>query len=470
MATFLQDDFLLTTDTARKLYHDYAATQPIVDYHCHVSPREIYENRHFENITQVWLAADHYKWRLMRANGVAEFYITGGASDWEKFKKFAQTLPRAIGNPMYHWCHMELKNYFGYTGVLNADTAGEVWEQTGRKLREKNFGVREMIRMSNVAFIGTTDDPSDPLVWHRKLADDAAMQTVVSPSFRPDNALHIYKPGWKTYMQKLSAAAGVDIHDLASLKAALTIRMAYFDTCGCKASDHGLDYLFFRQAGEQTTDAIMKKALAGEAVTKEEAETFQTNLLFFCAEEYHRLNWVMQLHYNCLRNPNTVMFRKLGPDAGFDCIGLHNGCKALAQILDTLYAKDKLPRVILYSLDAGENAFLDVLLGSFQGSDVPGKLQHGSAWWFHDNQQGMRDHMTSLANHGILGNFIGMLTDSRSFLSYARHEYFRRILCQFLGQWVENGEYPDDLATLGAMVKDICYNNAKRYFRLETKL
>lgn len=469
MTKFLKDDFLLTTKTAKKLYHDYAAKQPIVDYHCHVSPKEIFEDKHFENITQVWLSGDHYKWRLMRSNGVDEYYITGPSSDWEKFEKFAQTLPRAIGNPLYHWCHMELKNYFGYDGVLNADTAAEVWELTGKKLREENLGVREMIRMSNVAFVGTTDDPIDTLEWHKKIADDPGITTVVGPSFRPDNALNINKPTWKAYMEKLSAAAAIEITDLASLKAVLTARLEHFDRNGCKASDHGLDYVFYQEGSEEEVDAIVKKGLAGEPVSNDEAEILKTNLLLFCAREYHRLGWVMQLHYNCLRNPNTAMFNKLGADTGFDCIGPHNGANALAKILDALYVTDQLPRTILYSLDAGDNAFLDVLLGAFQGSDVPGKIQHGSAWWFNDNKQGMRDQMISLANLSILGNFVGMLTDSRSFLSYARHEYFRRILCQLFGEWVENGEYPDDLVALGAIVNDICYNNAMRYFRLEAK-
>ena len=468
MGEFLTDDFLLTTRTARRLYHDYAENQPIVDYHCHVSPREIYEDRHFENITQIWLAGDHYKWRLLRANGVDENEITGSASDWEKFAQFARTLPRAIGSPLYHWCHMELKTYFGYDGVLNADTAREVWELTGKTLRQRDFGVREILRHSNVVFIGTTDDPIDSLQWHKQIAEDPAIGTVVSPTFRPDHALEIAKPGWRDYIQKLSAAAGIAIGNLASLQAALAARMAYFAGAGCRASDHGLDYVCCREGSEQAADAVIQKALAGAVVTGQEAELVKTRLLLFCAEQYHRLGWVMQLHFNCLRNPNTAMFRRLGADAGFDCIAPHNGAAALARLLDRLYQQDRLPRSILYSLDPGDNTVLDALIGAFQGG-VPGKLQHGSAWWFNDHKQGIRDHLTSLASQSVLGNFVGMLTDSRSFLSYVRHAYFRRILCQLLGQWVENGEYPADFAALEEIVRDICCRNALHYFSLEAE-
>ncbi len=465
----MDSDFLLTTETAKILYHDYAAKMPIVDYHCHVSPKEIFEDRHFENISQVWLSGDHYKWRLMRSDGVDEYYITGGASDREKFQKFAEALPKAIGNPLYHWCHLELKNYFGYEGVLNGDTAEEVWNLTEKKLREENLGVRALIEQSNVAFIGTTDDPADSLEWHEKIAADDTFKTVVGPSFRPDKALNIDKTGWKEYIALLSEVSGIEITGINSLKDALHKRIEHFDAHGCKASDHGLDHMVFALADDDTLNEIVAKGLAGESVSSSEAAMLKTALLIFCAEEYVRFGWVMQIHYNCLRNPNTVMFNKLGPDTGFDCIGPENGAKALASLLDVLNSRDSLPKTILYSLDAGDNAFLDTLIGSFQGTEVPGKLQHGSAWWFNDNKQGMRDQLTSLANLSMLGNFIGMLTDSRSFLSYTRHEYFRRILCGLFGEWVENGEYPCDIHSLGKMIEDISYKNAVRYFRLEDK-
>lgn len=464
---FMDKDFLLSSPTAQKLYHDFAAAMPIVDYHCHVSPKEIYEDKHFENIAQVWLAGDHYKWRIMRSNGVEEHYITGDATDREKFQKFAESLPRAIGNPMYHWCHLELKNYFGYEGVLNGDTAEEVWKLTAEKLKSADMGVRGLIAKSNVAFIGTTDDPTDSLVWHKKIAEDETMKTVVGPSFRPDKALNIDKAGWKEYLETLSQVSGITVDGLDTLENALRSRMEHFDAHGCKASDHGLDKMIYRLADRNTADAVIKKVLAGGTASPEEAEVVKSVLLLFCAGEYHRLGWVMQLHYNCLRNPNTEMFVKLGPDTGFDCIGPHNGSAELAKLLDTLYVADSLPRTILYSLDASDNAFLDTLIGSFQGPSIRGKMQHGSAWWFNDNKQGMRDQLISLANLSLLGNFVGMLTDSRSFLSYTRHEYFRRILCDLIGSWIENGEYPDDMTVAGGLVQDICYYNAMRYFRLE---
>ena len=466
MTAFLTEDFLLSTPTARRLYTDYAAGMPIIDYHCHVSPREIYEDKRFENITELWLGGDHYKWRLMRSNGVEERYITGDAPAYDKFVKFAEVLPRAIGNPMYHWCHLELKRYFGYEGVLNASTAPAVWKLCEEKLKEPHMSVRGIIRQSGVKFIGTTDDPVDSLEYHRLIGEDKSFDTVVAPSFRPDKALNIDKAGWQDYMATLSRVTGVAIDSMESLKFALSERMDHFKAHGCRASDHGLDYMVYAEADEETLNGILQKGLAGEPVTAAEAEAFKTALLVFCAEAYTRLGWVMQIHYNCLRNPNSAMMARLGPDTGFDCIGPNDGCRKLARLLDRLYGEDALPRTVIYSLDASDNAFIDALIGAFQGTDIPGKLQHGSAWWFNDHKQGMRDQLVSLANLSLLGNFVGMLTDSRSFLSYTRHEYFRRILCGLMGEWVENGEYPADMDTLGTLVSDICYENAKRYFRL----
>lgn len=467
MKAFMDENFLLTSGTAERLYA-FCAHLPIVDYHCHVSPKEIYEDKKFENITQAWLYGDHYKWRLMRSNGVEERYITGEAGDKEKFLAFAATLPKAIGNPLYHWCHLELKKYFGYNGVLSEKTAEEVWELTLEKLKDENMGVRGLIEQSNVAFIGTTDDPADSLEWHEKLALDKSMKTVVAPSFRPDKALHIEKAGWKEYIAKLSSVSGVTIDGMDALKRALSRRIDYFAAHGCKASDHGLDYFVFEESEEGETDEIVKKGLAGTRITQEEGDKVKTELLLFCAGEYVRAEFVMQLHFNCLRNPNTKMLQKLGADTGFDVIGPHNGSAALCKFLDRAN-ETGLPRTVLYSLDSGDNAFLDSVIGAFQSSEIAGKLQHGSAWWFNDNKQGMREQMISLANLGVLGNFIGMLTDSRSFLSYTRHEYFRRILCSLIGEWVENGEYPDDSEQLRSLVGDICYHNAKRYFNLEEK-
>ena len=469
LTTFLNEDFLLRTATARQLYHEYAQNMPIVDYHCHVSPREIYENRRFDNLTEVWLGGDHYKWRLMRANGVEERFITGDAPDREKFQKFAETLPKAIGNPMYHWCHLELKRYFGYDGVLSGATAQQVWDLTRTVLVRPDMGVRGMIRRSNVAFIGTTDDPADSLEWHEKLAADPDFDVIVAPSFRPDKALNLDKPGWQTYIDRLAKAADVEIDGLDALETALRRRMERFAALGCRASDHGLDAMTYRPMPRKAVDEIVRRGLAGEPTTKEDADALRTELMCFCAGEYVRLGWAMQIHYNCLRNPNTAMLKELGPDTGFDCIGPDNGSRALAALLDALYASKRLPRTILYSLDGNDDAFLDSLIGAFQGAELPGRLQHGSAWWFNDHREGMRKQLISLANLGLLGNFIGMLTDSRSFLSYVRHEYFRRILCDLIGEWVENGEYPADMDALGEMVKDISYRNAARYFGLEDR-
>jgi len=467
MKKFMDKDFLLTTPTASKLFHEFAEGMPIVDYHCHVSPKEIYEDVRFENITQAWLKGDHYKWRLMRSNGVNEKYITGDATDREKFQKFAEALPRAIGNPMYHWCHLELQRYFGYEGILNGETAEEVWNLTCEKLKEPDMSVRGLIKQSKVAFIGTTDDPIDSLEWHRLIKEEGKLSATVAPSFRPDKALNIDKAGWKEYIATLSEVAGIKIDGIESLKAALKSRIEFFNEMGCRASDHGLDRMIFAEASDKEIDKIIKAGLKGKSVSDEDAEKLKTCLLLFCAKEYNRLGWVMQLHYNCMRNPNSAMFNKLGPDSGFDCIGPNNDSTKLAKVMDTLYAANGLPRTIIYSLDGSDNAFIDTLIGSFQGDDINGKIQHGSAWWFYDTLQGMRDQLKSLASLSILGNFVGMLTDSRSFLSYTRHEYFRRILCQLIGEWVEGGEYPYDEAQLKKIVEGICCNNALKYFRLE---
>lgn len=466
MVSFLSDDFLLSNPTAIKLYHSYAAHMPIVDYHCHIDPKEIYEDRRFDNLAQVWLGGDHYKWRIMRANGVEEFYITGGASDWEKFEKFAQTLPRCIGNPMYHWCHLELKNFFGYTGVLNEKTAREVWELANDKLRhDPLLTARGLIRRSNVVMVGTTDDPCSDLRYHELLAQ-SDFETKVCPSFRPDLALNLHKPGFPAYIAKLSEASGVQIRSAADVAQALSARIAFFDAHGCRASDHGLDYVMYREATREQIEESFQKALRGEKLTAEEIEGYQTYLLLHCGREYARMGWVMQLHFSCMRNPNSRAFATLGADTGFDSMAVSDSCVALYALMDAWEREGKLPKTILYSLNPRDDAWIDTLIGAFQDASIPGKIQHGSAWWFNDNKTGMVNQLTSLANLSILGNFVGMLTDSRSFLSYARHEYFRRILCNLLGTWVENGEYPDDMEFLGTLVQDICTNNAMRYFRL----
>lgn len=466
MQKFLSDDFLLNNETAKTLYHDYAKNKPIIDYHCHIDPQEIYEDRRFENLAQIWLGGDHYKWRIMRSNGVDEYYITGDAPDREKFQKFAECLPRCIGNPMYHWCHLELKNYFGYEGVLNGETAQQVWDLSLEKLaNDVSMSARGLILKSNVMMVGTTDDPCSDLKWHKALKDES-FEVSVCPSFRPDPALNIHKPGFVDYIKKLSDTVGYEISTLDDVKKALSDRIDYFDKLGCRASDHGLDYVMFNRASDSEINAIFKNALSGKPVNREQAEAYQTALLIYCATMYAKHGWVMQLHFSCMRNPNSKMLSTLGPDTGFDCIAVTDSCEATYKLMDALESTNALPKTILYSLNPADDEWIDTLLGAFQSSEIAGKIQHGSAWWFNDNKVGMQNQLTSLANLGILGNFVGMLTDSRSFLSYARHEYFRRILCNLLGTWVENGEYPDDIDFVGSLVEDICTNNAKRYFNL----
>ena len=467
MEPFLSKDFLLDTPVARQLFHKFAEQQPIIDYHCHIDPKDIWEDTRFDNMTQVWLGGDHYKWRLMRSNGVDERYITGDADPREKFQKFAESLPRAIGNPMYHWCHLELKNYFGYTGALNGDTAEEVWQLCNEQLQnDPAKSARGLIGSSNVAMIGTTDDPCSDLSWHEKLGGDERFSTQVCPSFRPDPALNLHKPGFDVYVEKLEKTVGHPIRTVQDMRDALSARIDWFDRHGCRAADHGLDYVMFRPVSDETATAALQKARMGATLTLEEMEGYQTALLLHCAREYRKRDWVMQLHFSCVRNPNTKMLERLGPDTGFDCMAVTDSCAATYRLMDALERENALPKTILYSLNSADNAWIDTLLGAFQGPEVPGKIQHGSAWWFNDHRTGMTEHLTSLANLSVLGNFVGMLTDSRSLLSYARHEYFRRVLCALLGRWVEEGAYPSDINTLGGLVEDICYRNAKRYFRL----
>ncbi len=463
MKQFMDKDFLLSTQSAKDLYHNYAAKMPIVDYHCHINPQEIYEDRKFDTITQVWLGGDHYKWRQMRSNGVEEKYITGDATDREKFQKWAETMPKLIGNPLYHWSHLELQRYFGYTGYLNGDTAEEVWNLCNEKLHQDSMSVRNLIRQSNVTLICTTDDPADTLEWHQKIAADSSFEVKVLPAWRPDKAMNVEKPDFAAYIAKLSAASGMEIKDFASLKAALKNRMEFFTSQGCCVSDHALEYVMYVPADDAELDAIFAKSVSGKAVTKEEELKYKTAFMIFAAKEYNRMGWIMQLHYGCKRDNNAFMFEQLGPDTGFDCINNYAPSAQMADYLNALSATDEIPKTIIYSLNPNDNASIGTILGCFQ-SQYPGKIQQGSAWWFNDHKTGMTDQMTSLANLGCLGNFIGMLTDSRSFLSYTRHEYFRRILCELVGGWVDNGEYPDDQKALKEIIEGISYNNAMNYF------
>ncbi len=463
MKAFLDDDFLLTTPTARRLYQ-VACSMPILDYHCHLDPKEIAQDRRFENITQVWLGGDHYKWRLMRANGVDEAYITGDAPDREKFQKWAETLELAIGNPLYHWSHLELRRYFGYEGVLNGDTAQEVWELCNQKLQEPGMSARSLIANSGVTLVCTTDDPADSLEWHQQLAQDSSFPVKVLPAWRPDAAMGLERPEYLDYLQRLGQAAGVEIRTYADLKEALLSRMAFFDKMGCRASDHALTVAVCQPASEEELERVFQKRLEGEPLTQEELAAFQTGFLRFVAGEYKRLGWVMQLHYGCRRNNNTRMFHKLGRDTGYDAVLQGTPSLEVAAFLDLLASQDALPRMVLYSLNPNDDEGLNSVIGCFQDGTPLGRIQQGSAWWFNDHKAGMVKQLTAFANGGLLGNFIGMLTDSRSFLSYPRHEYFRRILCELLGAWVENGEYPADWKALEKMVRGVCYNNAVEFF------
>ena len=477
MKAFMDKDFILGSETAKHLYHDYASKMPLADYHCHLNPKEIYEDRRFNNIVEVWLggqnpdgsyAGDHYKWRMMRSHGIEEDYITGNKDPYERFVKLAEALEMAIGNPMYHWCHLELQQFFGVNEPLTAESAPRIWKHCNKLLQEDpDMTARGLIRKANVALIGTTDDPIDTLEWHDKIAADDTISVFVSPSYRPDKAVNIHKGGWMEYMAALAKSVGKEnLPTMQDVLDALVERLEFFHAHGCKASDHGLDYVPFQNYTVEQADAVYQKALRGEQLTTEEIEGYQTVILLTLGKAYSRLGIVMQLHYSCLRNNNERIFKAMGPDTGVDAIAQNTCGGNIAQLLSALDMAGQCPRTILYSLNPADNAQLGTLIGCFQDSSIPGKIQHGSAWWFNDTKSGMEEQMKSLANLGLLGNFIGMLTDSRSFLSYARHEYFRRILCQLIGNWVENGEYPADMEFLGTLVEDISSNNAKRYFGL----
>lgn len=464
MKKFMDQDFLLSSETAKHLYHDYAAKMPILDYHCHINPKEIFEDREFENITQMWLEADHYKWRQMRSNGVEEKYITGDATDREKFQKWAETLEMAIGNPLYHWSHLELKKYFGYEGHLCGETAQEVWDLCNEKIRTEHLTARKLVEMSNVTLICTTDDPVDSLEWHKKLAEDKSFATKVLPAWRPDKAMYIEKPDYTAYIAKLAEVSGVQINSFEALKKALSLRMDFFQSMGCVVSDHGLEYVMHEMADEDEIERIFKKRMSGEPVSRIEELRFKTAFMLAVGAEYAKRGWIMQLHYGVKRDNNRRIFGNLGPDAGIDCINNYAPSSQMADFLNELEVKGQLPKTILYSLNPTDNASIGTIIGCFQDSSSVAKIQQGSAWWFNDNKTGMIEQMTSLANLGLLGNFVGMLTDSRSFLSYTRHEYFRRILCELIGGWVENGEYPNDEKALKKIIEGVSYNNAVRYF------
>jgi glucuronate isomerase len=467
MKKFLDKDFLLSTETAKELFHKYASKKPILDYHCHIDPKEIACDRQFENISQVLLGADHYKWRIMRSNGVDEKYITGNAPDREKFQKWAETIERAIGSPIYHWSCLELKRYFGYEGVLNGKTAEEVWTLCNTKLHEKSMSVRGLIKQSGVTLICTTDDPIDALEWHKKIKEDESFDVQVLPSWRPDKMLNIEQSSFVDYIDQLSKVSDINITSFAALKKAFQKRLAFFISLGCRATDHALEYIMYAPSCEDEIEKIFAKRLKGNILTKEEELKYKFAFMLFAGKEYSQNDLVMELHYGCKRNNNTVVFDKLGPNTGHDCINNFAPSTQIADFLNALNSTDQLPKTIIYNLNPNDNAIIGSILGCFQNNSALSKIQQGSAWWFNDHKTGMTEQLTSLANLDLLSNFVGMLTDSRSFLSYIRHEYFRRILCNLIGGWVENGEYPYDIKILSKIISDISYDNAVRYFKFK---
>lgn len=468
MSQFLSEDFLLDTEVARRLYHDYAKDQPIFDYHCHLPPEQIAQDYRFKNLYDIWLKGDHYKWRAMRSNGAAESLCTGDASDWQKFSAWAETVPQTIGNPLYIWTHLELRRPFGITGkLLSPTTAEEIWHQANDLLAQDNFSARGIMKQMNVKMAGTTDDPVDSLEHHKAIAADSSFDVKVLPSWRPDKAFNIEAPGFSDYMQRLAEVSDTDIVRFSHLRDALTKRLDHFAAHGCKVSDHALDVVVYGEADEATLDGILARRLSGAVPSKEEVAQFKTAVLIFLAAEYNRREWVQQYHIGALRNNNQRMLEILGPDVGFDSINDQPLAEPLSRLLGAQGKANGLPKTILYCLNPRDNEVLGTMIGNFQGEGVRGKMQFGSAWWFNDQKDGMQRQMVQLANLGLLSRFVGMLTDSRSFLSYTRHEYFRRILCQMLGRWVTDGEAPNDINLLGTMVKNICFDNAKDYFGIE---
>ena len=449
--SFINDNFMLKTKAARRLYKAVEKL-PIIDYHCHLSPKMIAEDYKFRNAYDLFLGGDHYKWRQMRTNGIDEEYITGSADEYEKFRAFAKTTPYLLGNPIYHWTHLELKRYFGIDATLSEETCEEIWNKCNECLKLDEFSAKNLIRRSNVEVICTTDDPADTLEYHEALRD---FETKILPTFRPDKAVEIGKETFVPYIES------VGVKSYAELEAWIRERIAYFNDHGCRLSDHAMEYVPFA-VGDAS--AAFDKRMAGEELTKDEIDAFKTALLKVCAEEYTKLGWTMQLHIGALRNNNRKMYEKLGPDTGFDSINDLSIAEALSAFMNYLEYSDVLPKTILYTLNPKDNYVLGAMLGNFQKGPTAAKIQFGSGWWFNDQRDGMVAQMTSLANLGMLSRFVGMLTDSRSFVSYPRHEYFRRILCNLIGTWVEDGEYPADYKMLEEIVKGICYYNAKTYF------
>ncbi|MCE4565130.1 glucuronate isomerase [Maribellus sp. CM-23] len=465
MKPFMDKDFLLQNDVAKELYHNHAAKMPVFDYHCHINPKEIAEDKQFKNITEIWLAGDHYKWRAMRTNGVEERYCTGDASDYEKFEKWAETVPNTLRNPLYHWTHLELRRFFNEERLLSPDTAKEIWEACNAKLQTPEYSCRGIIKMANVHTICTTDDPVDSLEYHRAIKADG-FETQVLPAWRPDKAMAVENTKvYNQYLDKLEEAAGENIRTFSDLMDALDNRHQFFHDNGCRLSDHGVETVLAEDYTEAEIEKIFGKVRAGNDLTKEEIRKFQSAMLYEFGIMDHSRGWTQQFHIGALRNNNTRLFKRLGADVGFDSIGDLEIARPLSRLLDRLDMENKLSQTILYNLNPKDNEMIGTMIGNFQDGSVPGKMQFGSGWWFLDQKDGMEKQMNTLSNLGLLSRFVGMLTDSRSFLSYTRHEYFRRTLCNLLGKDVENGEIPYDMDLLGKMVENICFNNAKEYFK-----
>lgn len=466
MKQFLCEDFLLHSDIARRLYHDYAANMPVYDYHCHLNPKEIAQNRRFDNLGQIWLEGDHYKWRGMRSAGIPEHLITGPSSDYDKYQAWAKTVPMTLGNPLYHWTHLELRRPFGITGkIFGPETAQDIWDEANEKLTSDEFSARGIMQQMNVRMVGTTDDPVDSLEYHRQIAQDDSFDIEVRPSWRPDRAFKIELGGFPDYIKTLGQSADVDICRFSDLLTALERRLTYFALHGCIASDHGIEILRYAPVPDESVlDDILQKRLRGEIPDETAIAQFTTAVLVWLGQQYAKRGWVMQLHIGALRNNNTRMFNLLSADSGFDSIGDAPVAYPLSRLLDEMDKTDELPRTILYCLNPRDNEVLATMTGNFQGGGVAGKIQFGSGWWFNDQKDGMQRQLEQLSQLGLLSQFVGMLTDSRSFLSYTRHEYFRRILCNMLGTLAVKGEIPADEKMLGQLVRDISFNNAQRYF------
>lgn len=467
MVSFMSEDFLLSNETAKKLFHEYGSKMPIIDFHNHLSAKEIYENKCYNNIAEVWLGGDHYKWRAMRTFGISEELITGKGDPYEKFLAWADTIQNAFGNPLYHWTHLELQRYFGIKTPLNRFTAKEIWDECNAKLQTEEFSIRNLLKMQRVEALCTTDDPVDTLEYHKMLKQEG-FEVQVLPTFRPDKAIAIEKPDFSQYIMTLGDVAGKKLENVTDILDALKERLQYFIEAGCRVTDHSIENQFFVETCVEEVDNILKKSLAGGQLTEEECAKYHGYVLTGLGREYAKHKLVMQIHIGALRNNSTRLFEKVGADAGVDCASDMNYAAQLSKLLDSMDKTNELPKVILYNLNEKDFQMLAAMIGNFQGNEegIRGKLQLGSAWWFLDNKMGMERQLQTLASAGLISTFVGMLTDSRSFLSFPRHEYFRRILCNLVGTYVENGEYPNDEKYLGSMIQNICYYNAKDYFRL----